>query len=147
MRPSSPILFTNVGDDMIVNNTEYTEMFQRFTKEYSGRAHIYMNNFELFDYNFNNLLWINKIQEDISNLNCFFDRHRRVHFFLISCIHYYTYSLSLYEIVNIIDIYMKFTNNFLPLYNIKNKSSCFEDVNKMCYDIVEDIFQKRVGLC
>jgi hypothetical protein len=144
MRSSSPVRFTPVDDNnnVYINNEEPVY----FVKQYDHNCRNCKNIMEIFMVNFQTLLDMNNITEDVKKLNPFFDRHRRILYFLTCCIHTYTYNLSFNDIISIIDIEMKDTNNYLYLYNIKKKSGGMQEIKKISYEIVQDILEKKIGL-
>jgi hypothetical protein len=144
MRSSSPIRFSPVSDKDIVYLRNEEPAY--FVKNYDSSCRNCKNIIEVFVVNFQTLLDRNNITEDVRKLNPFFDRHRRIMYFLTRCIRTYTYNLSFNDVISIIDIEMVDTNNYLYLYNIKKKSGGLEEIKKLSYEMVQEILEKKVGL-
>ena len=143
MRSSSPIRFRDVGQDMIYLRNEEPSYF---VKVHDDNCRHCKNIIEVFLVNFRTLLDRNNITENVKELNFFFDRHRRIQYFLTRCIHTYTYSLSFNEVISIIDTEMANANNYLPLYIIKKKTGGLQEIKKLSYELVEEILLKKAGL-
>lgn len=139
MRPSSPIMFTRVESNMLYHNNKENLFSESYILKDGGTMDVFLTNF-------NHFLLINNITEKIKELNLFFDRDRRVHYLITDFIYRYVCNLSLNEVIYIIDTEMKQTNNFLPLYNIKQLTGGIDCIKNGCYEILEIIFQKKVGL-
>jgi hypothetical protein len=144
MRSSSPILFSPVNDnEMIYLRNEGAAYF---VKQYDNNCRNCKNIIEVFMVNFRTLLDRNNITENVKNLNPFFDRHRKIQYFLSRCIRTYTYNLSFNDVITIIDIEMVDTNNYLPMYNIRKKSGGLQEIKNLSYEMVQEILEKKVGL-
>ena len=145
MRSTSPIMFKEIEDN--VNHLSNDESYRyNFTKNYNLNYKNCKNIIDVFLTNFKCLLEANNITNNLNELNMFYDKHRRIHYFLTRCINTYTYSLSFNEVISIIDMKMLNSNNYLPLYNIKNIKGGIEEIKKKSYEIVEEILLKEVGL-